>query len=821
MSNVPLLAAVLVWGCAAAAVAEEASIVVHAKEVLGPVSRHMTGACIEDVNHEIYGGLYSQMIFGESFQEPAPPAPVRGFAVHGGQWTVKGDELWAAAGDGPKLVSDLPAFSTGEVGVEILLPGNKPGNAGLIVKVRDAGVGADKFTGYEVALSSGGTLVLHRHRQNWEPIKEVPCGVPADRWVPLVVKMTEKTVEALVAGKSIIRYEDAEHPLEAGRVGLRPWQREARFRNLWVNAGGRVAKLPFETGTPSGAEGVSAMWRPLARGTAKGSFATESAGAFIGRQSQRIALTSGEGEIGIENRGLNRWGMCFREGKPYEGYLWLRADKATDVHVAMESGDGAKVYAEARVGAAAGDWKRVDFTLTPNGSDAAGRLAVKLKAPGSVLVGHAFLQPGEWGRFRGLPVRKDVAEALLAQGITVLRYGGSMVNHGEYRWKKMIGPRDRRPPYRGTWYPYSTNGWGIVDFINFCEAAGFLGVAAFNMDETPQDMADFVEYVNGAADSPWGRRRVEDGHPNPYRLKHIELGNEEAVNENYWRRFKPIAEAMWAKDPGLVLVAGDFAYGQPITDPFDVKGAAAVKTLAAHKRILEFAKAAGKTVWFDVHVWNNEPHEPDLRGTRDFAEMLGRLCPGADYKVCVFEENAGNHAVRRAIGHAHAINQLERLGRMVQIVCAANCLQPYRQNDNGWDQGMVFLTPSQVWGQPPYYVTQMVSRNYLPRCVKADIEDPAGALDVTAKTSEDGRVLQVQVVNFRDGPAAARLVLDGFAPTRPHARAIVLAGQLNDVNTPQEPERIVSKESTWRHRFEDGGATYTLAAYSFTILRFE
>ena len=104
-----------------------------------------------------------------------------------------------------------------------------------------------------------------------------------------------------------------------------------------------------------------------------------------------------------------------------------------------------------------------------------------------------FSSPAPVGRFKDLPDRKDVAEGLIGQGITVLRYGGSMVNSGEYRWKHMIGPRDRRPPYHGTWYPYSTDGWGILDFLNFCEAAGFLAVPAVNFDETPQDLADFVQ----------------------------------------------------------------------------------------------------------------------------------------------------------------------------------------------------------------------------------------------------------------------------------------------------------------------------------------
>ena len=135
-------------------------IKVDAGKVLHRVSPFLYGACIEDVKHEIYGGLYSQMIFGESFQEPPKPLPLKGFTAYGGQWTAKDGELRAEAGDGPKLVSDVPAFAVGEVAVEILLPGEQGGNAGLIVKVDDPGNGADAFTGYEVSLEASGKLVL-------------------------------------------------------------------------------------------------------------------------------------------------------------------------------------------------------------------------------------------------------------------------------------------------------------------------------------------------------------------------------------------------------------------------------------------------------------------------------------------------------------------------------------------------------------------------------------------------------------------------------------------------------------------------------------
>jgi hypothetical protein len=415
-------------------------------------------------------------------------------------------------------------------------------------------------------------------------------------------------------------------------------------------------------------------------GTAAGSFAVESKDPFLGTQGQRVTFDRGEGAVGGENRGLNGWGMSFVAGKPYEGVLWARAEKDARVLVTLESGDGLRAYVRTRLRVAAGGWTRHEFALTPDATDPAGRLAVKLDGPGSVVLGHAFLQPGAWGRYKGLPVRKDVADALVEGGVTVLRYGGSMVNAPAYKWKNMVGPRDRRPPYPGFWYPHSTNGWGIPDFLALCDAAGFLAVPAFNLDKSPRDMADFVEYANGPADGPWGKRRAADGHRAPFGLKYLEVGNEEAVDDAYFRKFKAIAEAVWARDPGLVLVVGDFAYNGRVTDPFRFDGASRIKSLAAHQKILELARAHNRAVWFDVHVWNDRPRDPDqlgggILGLRDFGAALGKLVPGAEFKVAVFEENSNNHSVGRALAHAHAVNELEQAGDLVPVVCCANALQ--------------------------------------------------------------------------------------------------------------------------------------------------
>jgi alpha-L-arabinofuranosidase len=798
----------------------EAKVTIHvdAAKSGDKVSRYLTGACIEDVNHEIYGGLYSQMLFGESFQEASFRQPLKGFVAYEGTWALKEKEIHAEGGAGPKLISDHPTFSKGTVSVELFFPDKTPGNSGFIVKTNKPGPGADNFNGYEVSLDpSARKLVLGRHRHNWEPLKDTPCDVPVNEWIKLTVHMTEQTLEVEVNGKSVITYEDREHPLKTGGFGLRQWQRAARYRNLSIQTGDNVEPVPFQANA-SDRGPVSGMWRPLHKGTAEASYSFEMAQPFIGRQSQRLSFLNGEGEVGIENEGLNHWGFSFVAGKTYEGYLWVRAEKPVELYLGLESRDGARSYAQKKIELSNKEWQRVNFELTPYTSDSTGRFVLKLKSPGSVVVGHAFLQPGPWGRFKNLPLRKDVVEGMIDQGVTVLRYGGSMVNAPEYRWKKMIGPGDKRPPYKGTWYPHSTNGWGIIDFLDLCEAAGFLGIPAFNMDETPNDMADFVAYVNGPADSEWGKKRVADGHPEPYRLKHIELGNEERVDEKYWERFRAIAEAVWAVDPEIVLVVGDFVYGQPIADPDHIKGAASgITNLAAHRKILDLAKRRGREVWFDIHIGTEHPDAlSELAVVPTYVKALNKVANGARHKVVIFELNSNNHAQRRALANAIAVGELQHFCDSLPVVCSANGLQPDGQNDNGWNQGLLFLNPAQVWMQPPGYVCRMISRSYQPIDIPASVEGDA-RLKVTAAKSEDGKTLVLRVVNAGDKPVATRIELKGFSLMKPTTVVEEIAGPMDAVNTSADPKRIVPRTKEWSHE----AGVYTFPAGSYTVMKWE
>ena len=801
--------------------ADEAEIAVDASRVISHVTPYMSGIVLEDCNHEIYGGLYSQMIFGESFQEP-PNSLVKGFTACCGTWDVKDGQLIGASRVPAKLVAVGPILADGEVGVEVRSPGPKqPVVAGLLLRAGEPGPGYQNLDGYEVLVHGfAATVRLSRYSHLKVFHRDArPMPSPED-WVALLVKLQGNTIEVFANGRLMEKYEDPGSRVAPGRVGLVLHSTGARFRNLWVKSGGQTTRLPFEPDTASPQDEVSSQWAPVRRGAVKGLITMETREPLFGRQSQRLTLAGGQGELGIENRGLNRWGMGLQAGKPYEGCLRVKAEQPAEVVVALQSGDGSKVYAETALRVEAGGWQKLDFTLTPAAADPKGRFAISLRQAGSVVVGYAFLQPGDWGRLQGLPVRGDIGAALANGTFTVARYGGSMV-HGGYRWKPMIGPRHQRPPYGSGYYSYPTHGWGILDFLDLCEAAGMLGIPDFDLGETPQDMADFVDYVNGPAESAWGKKRAADGHPKPYHLKHIELGNESAVNQQYWRQFQPLAEAVWRKDPTIVLVVGDYEYPEVIHDPFHMK-APHITTLEAHRNILALAKKYDAEVWFDVHLGTGDPFlRGGLRGFPSFIDALNAIGGGAKCKVCVFELNSYNHDLARGLSNARCIGLLERLGDKVPVVTSATGLQPYGHNDNDWDEGLIFFTPTQVFPQPAYYVAQMISNSYEPLCVQADVRSAGDALQATACRSDDGKTLVLRVVNSGERPLRTRISLGGFLPGKTEALVTQLCGKYNDVNTPEVPERVKPAQKPWPHGVKDGVLSYDFPPRSFTVLRLE
>ncbi len=570
---------------------------------------------------------------------------------------------------------------------------------------------------------------------------------------------------------------------------------------------------------PAYQPGVSGMWRATSTGDARGEYALDTTDPFKGEQAQRVRFVSGRGGVGVENRGLNRQGLGLVAGRPYEGTIVLRTDHT--VRVALQNADGSRTHARAEVRASGAGWRTATFTLTPNATDAHARFVVELTRPGTVDIGYAFLEPGAWGRFQGQHVRKDVVDAMVRQGLKAIRFGGC-ANSGcgdvsEYRWKAMIGDVVRRPVTRGFWYPYESNGWGIFEFLQLGEAMGVEAVPSLNIDETSQDVADLLQYLYGPTNSEWGARRAADGHPAPYSVRRIQLGNENAVDETYWQKFKALADVVWSYDPTIVLVVGDFTYSDVIVDPFRFTGGGKVNTLAAHQKILNLSKQYGAVVDFDIHLWTQQTDgvESQIRALDSYVDQLGRISPGAQYRVVVFELNADRHDLARALANAYTINALQRRPK-VDVVSSANALQVDGQNDNGWNQGLIFLNQNAVWGQPPYYVHQMKAKSWLPDVVRADITGGNALVNATALASADGEQLSIDVVNATGESLTYTVRLDGFRADT--AAVTTLDGRPNGVNTAGNPHNVVPHDSTV-HIAGGTTLTHTFPANSYTSLR--
>lgn len=776
-----------------------ADIKVDVHTVLNPVTPYLYGSCIEDVNHEIYGGLYAQRIFGESFEEPLPTPRFRGFSSYEGSWDMRDGVLHATAFSGSKMVSDSMTPADGEVSVDLRFPDGGE-SAGLIVRASRAGNGADNFYGYEIGLSADGKrVIIGKHKNNFEHIRDVAVDCDPRGWNTLSAKMKGSRIDVYLNGRKVTSFTDRDADLAAGTAALRVWNADTEFRNFRA-PGHRFAFEPMPV--PS----VSRHWDGFASDSTLVRFVHSGEGAFHGDMSQIVELR-GDGVAGIANSGLNRWGIDVSRGECFAGRVYLKSpDYRGAVTVALQSADGRRTYASEKIENVGADWAAYPFELCSEAADSAARFAISIDRPGSVAVDMVTLMPTGDKLFHGLPMRRDIAEAMQGEGLTFLRYGGTMINAPEYRFKKMIGDRDRRPPYHGHWNRWSTNGFGIEDFVALCEKAGFTPAFAINIEESPEDVADMIEYLNGSTETEWGAMRAANGHPEPYGVRYIGIGNEEVLfhgdradeYDHYVERFNLLYDAIKSKDPSVMLV--NTAWWRPDSPNIEKV----------------FRALDGRADYWDYHPWadaltSGKEVEAELRRMRDM--FLG-WNPGTKMKCAIFEENGVTHNVQRMLGHVTLQNAVRRMGDFVLTSCAANALQPWLQNDNGWDQGQIFFSPGKVWCQPPYYAQQMASRAHQPFLIASETDDPSGCLDVTATRSADGRTVVLHVANTGAAATDANIAVDGLGRVS-HAGAVTLSGAPDDRNTPAQPHAVVPAQ---RELPLSAQQTVTLPPYSYTVI---
>jgi len=567
----------------------------------------------------------------------------------------------------------------------------------------------------------------------------------------------------------------------------------------------------------NGDEQISRYWTKIAGSDAKGRFTLKRGDAYMGRQGQVITFESGKGEVGIYNSGLNKMGIDLQSGKPYDGILRVKSNGAKNVYLSLRDSQG-KVLAEKSYKLKGdGSFEKIEFELTPKGSDPKGSFGIALKEKGEVELGFAFLEPGEWGRVKGLPVRKMIIDALKKQGIKVIRYNGSMVDVGVdtylYRWKNMIGPIDERKVcFRNGFNPYATHTFGIIEMLKVAEALDAQAMIGMNINETYEDIRDFVEYVNGSTNTKWGALRAQHGHPAPFNLKHIQVHNEQTITEGYAEDVKKFAEAAWEVDPEMNIVMslnlGSNRYGYD-THQYELS-----------RDLFQWFIDKGHA---DQFGW-----DPHYSGAVRFADagaafenemgitLQANLLKDTGHKLTLYpmEENGSRCDWDRGLAHAHNWNTLQRYADHFTWLGTANTIQPHRQHYM-WDQGRVHYTSNEVWFQPSAYEDQMMSEDFLP-IVLDTYSSEDGILDILAKTNEKRDVLKIYVVNLASGPQKATIDVDGFKYKSKAETWTIGDCELTDYNTVENKTAVAPVLG--KTSFKKKGTEYTFPKYSYTVI---
>lgn len=570
----------------------------------------------------------------------------------------------------------------------------------------------------------------------------------------------------------------------------------------------------------NGKEQVSKFWSKNVKGNAEYCYTLVRDGkAYMGRQTQRIEFVNGDGEVGITNHGLYRMGIHLKKGKEYDGILRACSKSPVTIYLSLRDNDGNILAEKPYTLKGDGSYEKIEFALTPSDEALEGSFGISLKSKGCIDLGYAFLQPGEWGRVNGYPLRKEFVDAVKQQGIKAIRYNGSMVDFGadpyNYRWKKMMGPIDeRRITYRSGFSLYATHSFAFIEMMQLAEVLGAKCIIGMSMDETSQDISDFVEYANGDASSKWGAQRVADGHPEPYNLKYIQVDNERVITAGYVEAMKKFALAAWKVDPEMTIMTS-----------LNIHGVKYEKGSAEYELALKLVKwfvAQGKG---DKLAW--DPHFDGgvlgFASSDNFSRQMGLILkqdleadvPGFKLNLHPMEENGSRCDWYRGLAHAHNYNKIQRYGDNFKMVGTANTFQPHGLHYM-WDQGRIHYNSHEIWYMPSAYIDEELSKHWFTNVVKTSSSDEK-TLDVTAKLSDKGDSLFIYAVNTSEHDQSAIIDIENFK-YRSRAEVWCIGGcDLTETNTVDNKKNVSPKTS--KATISKKNARYTFPRYSYTIIK--
>jgi alpha-L-arabinofuranosidase len=414
------------------------------------------------------------------------------------------------------------------------------------------------------------------------------------------------------------------------------------------------------------------------------------------------------------------------------------------------------------------EWRKFEGRFVSQGTTDAAVFEIEATGRGRLWLDKLSLMPED--NIQGW--RKDVVEATRKLNPPVIRWGGSTVDPGGYRWKEALGDRDLRRPFVNTnWGRRDTNDVGVEEFVRFCRAAGAEPLLCVSRGDGAESAGQMVEYLNGPPDSEWGKKRAANGQPAPYGVKFWQVGNE-------------------IDDPAYVDELGEFIRAIRKADP----GAVVLSSFPTQELINRHSK--------DMDIVCPHYYQADLDGVDSGLSRIEEWIKGSarpdHVKIGVTEWNidAGNWGLGRgklntlgcALFEARFLNLLHRHSDAVTLACRSNLTNSFCGGTIQTNGGALYRTPS-------FHVMALYRKHSLSVPLRVAVDAPA-PVDVSACADESRSSLCLFVVNTRKEAVDLELDLTAFG-----AGFIIKGGEvIGDTQDRQQVDVINSFSSPDRVR---------------------
>ena len=575
-------------------------------------------------------------------------------------------------------------------------------------------------------------------------------------------------------------------------------------------------------------------WTKLSQPKSKGELTVREDGPFNAANPHYVRLHSeGTGLFGLANNGFR--GMGVRADEEYDFSVRLRGlAGAPKLSVRLYGGDGA-VLETAELAGFGGDWQKYSVTLHPKDTDPKAWLAILVDGKGTVDLDFVSLFPRHTWKNRAGGLRADMVQALADLKPGFLRFPGGCIVEGtvlaqRYQWKKTLGPVEERPVLINRWNAeflhrpapdyFQSFGLGFFEYFLLCEEIGASPLPILNcgmacqfnsaelcppdqLESYIQDAVDLVEFANGPVTSPWGGRRAAMGHPAPFNLKILGVGNEQWGPE-YIERYEKFARVLKAKFPEISLVS---AAGPA---PADARFKFAWEKLSAlHADIIDEHSYA-LPEWFLDNAHRYDGY--DRQGPKVF---MGEYA--AQSKATVSVKNRSN--LDCALAEAAFLTGLERNADVVRMASYA----PLFAHVDAWQwmPDLIWTDNLRTLRTPSYHVQGLFARNRGDRILPVTLGEMSAIetkrLYASSTFDEAAGEVIVKLVNATDSPVDTTVDLIGAREVRRGTLTVLRADNLDAVNTFEAPNFVAPVQS----EFAPAGTKFplNLPARSFSVVR--